>query len=173
VIDDHLTKKGTMENLDVAILCGSNPLLKRDLEDYSIQSMRAACDEDPKLLSQLKEFLHFVPKQRISLEEMALMGKASNAFLSKPGGGTTAEALAGGFPMLVHREEQHSWELGNIEELLLSGATEVGKEDNFYEKAKKAVHIKAPDPDLSIYPQESIDYTLEVLWKLEQLRNTG
>jgi len=133
-----------LKDLDVIILCGANQGLQQDLNVYYDQAMIEGCKGDPQLFVQLKEHLHFASLPKLKLEEMAVIGKASDAFLSKPGGGTTAEVLSGEFPMLIHREQKHFWEFGNIEELLAAGAEEVNSD--FYEKAKKANRVKVLSP---------------------------
>lgn len=128
------------KGLDVIILCGANQALHKELNEYYDRAMVENCQGDAQLLVQLREYVHFTSMPKLKLEEMAIVGKASDAFLSKPGGGTTAEVLLGEFPMLIHREEKHFWEFGNIEELLAAGAEEI--HHDFYEKAKKANRVK-------------------------------
>lgn len=159
---------GKMTDLDVVILCGTNERLKKRLEEAFQLTLEKYCKGDAELFKKVAQYLHIKPLSKISLEEVATLGKASQAFLGKPGGGTAAEALLGEFPMIIHRDDKHKWEFGNIEELVESGVTEIKPNENFYEKAKNAARARAPNPYST--PEDCVDYAIEVLWKLEQQR---
>ncbi len=162
-------EKGEFELLDIAILCGTNTSMMNSITNYTEKKLKAACaTHSPEVYATLKQKLQFKPFPRIELNEVALLGKASDAFLSKPGGGTTAEALEGEFPMVVHKEEKHPWEFGNIDELVMGGAVLLRPGDNFYEAAKHAAKIKSPHPINE--PDKCIDFTVQVLWNIEQAR---
>ena len=158
----------TATPLDIAILCGANEQMRKDLREYFETKLSEAAHGDPKLLADLRGCLNFHPLAKLPLEKVAQLGKISDAFLSKPGGGTAAEALIGEFPMVIHREERHPWEFGNIDELSEAGAQEIRPGESFYEKAKKAQKIRSPNPLTN--PEACVDYALEALWRLEQAR---
>lgn len=162
-------ERGEFELLDIAILCGANTPMMKSITRYTEQKLQEACaNHPPEVYATLQQRLQFKPFPRIDLSEVALLGKASDAYLSKPGGGTTGEALEGEFPMIIHKEEKHPWEFGNIDELLMKGATLLRPGDNFYEAAKHAAKIKSPHPLNE--PEQCIDYTVQVLWNIEQAR---
>lgn len=166
--------RNELEDLDIVLLCGANKSLTKELEAFSNEVIKDICNGDETLHSKLHQKLKFNFKSKVSLDVVARLGKASQAFLSKPGGGTTAEAIAGNFPMIVHKEEKHTWEFGNIAELVQSGATEMKEGDNFYDKAKSANRLQSLNPGLDDpYPNENIDYAIDVLWRIEVLRKKG
>lgn len=129
-------------DLDIVVLCGRNEAMRKELADFCDEKI-SRLDPTAKIVhSRLKfNFLGFVPN-----EDVALFGKASKAFLSKPGGGTAAEALTGGFPMVIHKQAKAPWEDGNITELEKSNAQLLKDQNEFYQAAKSAKKLEVKMP---------------------------
>lgn len=176
-------KNNQGEAIDIAILTGGNKQMGDSLQRHFDQKMDALSEkETPEHISTLRTLLRLCPVPRIPLEKMAEIGKVSDAFLSKPGGGTAAEALIGEFPMVIHREKQHPWEFGNIEELRRKGAEEMLEGENFYDVAMRArtgradraaaLQTRSADraPDPFKEPEKCVEYSLDILWRIQQSR---
>jgi len=166
VIED--IRKKRVENIDLVILYGTNDKMKEDLSTFFKKELEKQCRDAKMQKTEVQYYLKFLPLGRIDNDQVALLGKASSAFFSKPGGGTSAEGLLGGFPMILHREPKSFWEFGNIQELVEKGATELNPSDNFYEAAKKAARVRAPH--VMDDRKHCVDYAVGVLWRLEQER---
>ncbi len=164
-----IKQQGNDEKLDVAVLCGTNESLVSELSVYCNQKIEELCksEEDLSSVKKLKESLVFIPVKKLELPQVAALSKSCSAFLSKPGGGTTAEALMGGLPMLIHREKKHTWEFGNIATLIEHGATEVTSVENFYQLAKNVTPVTTPD---LLGDEDAVDYAIHALWQLEMER---
>ncbi|MBA3602517.1 MAG: hypothetical protein H0W50_02510 [Parachlamydiaceae bacterium] len=164
-----IKQEGNNEKLDVAVLCGTNESLVSQLQVYCNQKIDEVCkgEEDLSSAIKLQELLVFTPLKKLELPQVAALGKSCSAFLSKPGGGTTAEALMGGLPMLIHREKKHHWEFGNIKTLIENGATEVTSVENFYQLAKNVTPVITPD---LLGEEDAVDYAIHALWQLEMER---
>lgn|GEM_PF-3802593 len=161
-------RKSAMEQpIDVAILCGRNEGMRVELERYIEKQMREKCPQDDALYDKLRDNVQVKLIGLITPAEVASLGKISDAFLSKPGGGTAAEALFGGFPLLIHREKEQPWEFGNISELKERGAKEVSDEESFYDLAKQASKIQPPNLN---HPDACVGYAIGALWSMEQSR---
>lgn len=165
VIED--VKNGTSKgHLDVAVFCGNNKKLLEEMNTFCKDTMLKYCEGDQSLFEEVNTQLKFIPMPKLALEEVAAIGKISSAFLSKPGGGTSAEALIGNFPMIIREEKSHFWERGNVAELEMAGAKKINKKEGktFYKLAWEATQARAPNPMED--EKDSVEYTIEMLWRL-------
>lgn len=162
--------------LDVAILCGRNTALVDKLTSYAKEKIEKRNKELQQLQQNQKtkkidigNILVFKPLGFIEPEKCAILCKASEAFLSKPGGGTSAEMLLGEVPMYIHEDKKHKWERGNIEELKFKGNRVVSGEHStgFYRTV-----MDDPVEIVSEKDEETrcVDYTVNVMWNIEQAR---
>lgn len=87
--------------LHVLVVCGSNAELKAELDKMLVQS--------DKLKFQVLGFLNE--------KEMSDFDKSSDIWVTKPGGSTSAEALAMKKQMLYMLNHHHEWELTNARAL--------------------------------------------------------
>jgi hypothetical protein len=136
----------------ILVLCGNNTTLLEHITQYFDKVMNEYKDMGLEERIKLEAIPCLEPSQ------VALIGKCCHVFLSKPGGGTSAEALAGGFPMAIHREGKHYWEFGNIEELKLAGAQETVEESLYNLASISSISVKQPPS-----PTESVGDFLKSL----------
>ncbi|MBS0649370.1 MAG: hypothetical protein JSS10_09135 [Verrucomicrobia bacterium] len=134
---DNILKKNTNIPMSVLVGCGNNKQMQ---------------DEIKKIADQNKK--QHLQIQSIGFsEDIPYIGCLADVFMTKPGGGTIAEAIYAGFPLFIHKNQNAPWEFGNIDEATTNAKIgQVINSEQFYEDLVEI--LKKPRPQGREYPKE-------------------
>lgn len=104
--------------IEAMVLCGRNDSLITQLNKHIESNLYKLTNSE---IEKIKSNLNFKMCGFIPNEKVAILGQMCSMYLTKPGGGTAGENITAKIPTAIHKDKEHPWEFGNVDEMLKHG----------------------------------------------------